>query len=236
MTHIAIVEDDADCRAQLEEYIRRYGAETGEEFQITAFSDGLDIAESYRPVYDVILLDIEMPQLDGMTAAARIRAFDPEVVLIFITNMAQYAIKGYEVDALDFVLKPVGYFPFSLKLKKALGALRARAQKDLFLPLEGGMKRVSASEISCIEVQGHRLLIHAESGDYALPGALRDMEEQLEGQHFVRCNKCYLVNLRHVTDVRQNTVTAGGHELQISRPRKREFLQALTDYFGGGGR
>lgn len=177
-----------------------------------------------------------MPRLDGMTAAERIRSFDPGVILIFITNMAQYAIKGYEVDALDFVLKPVGYFPFSLKLKKAVSALRARAQKDLLLPLDGGVKRVSSGEIYYIEVQGHRIIVHAESGDYVIPGALRDMEEQLEGQHFVRCNKCYLVNLRHVTDVRQNTVVAGGHELQISRPRKKEFLQALTDYFGGGGR
>ena len=130
----------------------------------------------------------------------------------------------------------MGYFPFSLKLKKAVSALRARVQKDLLLPLDGGVKRVSSGEIYYIEVQGHRIIVHAESGDYVLPGALRDMEEQLEGQHFVRCNKCYLVNLRHVTDVRQNTVVAGGHELQISRPRKKEFLQALTDYFAGGGR
>ena len=224
MVRIAIVEDDDACRAQLEAYVRRYGGETGGEFQITSFSDGLDIAEDYRPIYDIILLDIEMPRLDGMTAAERIRSFDPGVILIFITNMAQYAIKG------------VGYFPFSLKLKKAFSALRARAQKDLLLPLDGGVKRVSSGEIYYIEVQGHRIIVHAESGDYVIPGALRDMEEQLEGQHFVRCNKCYLVNLRHVTDVRQNTVVAGGHELQISRPRKKEFLQALTDYFGGGGR
>ena len=110
MVRIAIVEDDDACRAQLEAYVRRYGGETGGEFQITSFSDGLDIAEDYRPIYDSILLDIEMPRLDGMTAAERIRSFDPGVILIFITNMAQYAIKGYEVDALDFVLKPVGYF------------------------------------------------------------------------------------------------------------------------------
>lgn len=236
MVRIAIVEDDHACRAQLEAYVRRYGGETGGEFQITSFSDGLDIAEDYRPIYDIILLDIEMPRLDGMAAAERIRAFDPGVILIFITNMAQYAIKGYEVDALDFVLKPVGYFPFSLKLKKAVSALRARAQKDLLLPLDGGVKRVSSGEIHYIEVQGHRIIVHAEGGDYVLPGALRDMEEQLEGQHFVRCNKCYLVNLRHVTDVRRNTVVAGGHELQVSRPRKKEFLKALTDYYGGGGR
>ena len=68
-----------------------------------------------------------------------------------------------------------------------------------------------------------------------MPGTLRDMEAQLEERHFVRCNKCYLVNLRHVRQVRQNTVDVGGEQLLISRPRKKEFLQALTDYLGGGG-
>lgn len=188
MIRIAVVEDDPLCQAQLTEHIRRYGAENQVEFQITCFSDGLDIAEEYRPVYDIILLDIEMPQLDGMAAARRIRDFDPAVILIFITNMGQYAIKGYEVDTLDFVLKPVSYFQFSLKLKKAVSSLRNRASRDLLLTLEGGIKRVSSDCICYIEVQGHRLIVHCEDGDYALSGALRDMERQLEGQHFIRCN------------------------------------------------
>lgn len=236
MLKIAVVEDQTEVRESLSQFIRQYAGEQGLQAEVEPFADGAVIAEGYQPGYDIIFLDVEMPRLGGFGAAERIRAVDPDVVLVFVTNMAQYAIKGYEVDALDFVLKPVGYFPFSLKLKKAVSALRARAQKDLLLPLDGGVKRVSSGEIYYIEVQGHRIIVHAESGDYVIPGALRDMEEQLEGQHFVRCNKCYLVNLRHVTDVRQNTVVAGGHELQISRPRKKEFLQALTDYFGGGGR
>lgn len=236
MLRVAIVEDDPTCSALLQEFLSRYGDENGEALDVTVFADGLDIVENYRPVYDVILLDIEMPQLDGMTAAQRIRAFDPTVVLIFITNMAQYAIRGYEVDAMDFVLKPVNYFAFSLKLKKAVSAIRVRAKRELMLPLDGGMKRVPAADISYIEVLGHKLNVHVGNVLYTLSGSLREMEELLAGEHFVRCNKCYLVNLRHITDVRQNTLTAGGNELQISRPRKKEFLQALTDYYGGGGR
>ena len=113
MIRVAIVEDEAAVREQLAGYVQRCTRQYGTLFEVTMFTDGLEILEEYRPVYDIIFLDVEMPQLDGMETARRIRAMDSEVQLIFITNMAQYAIKGYAVGALDYVLKPVPYFAFS---------------------------------------------------------------------------------------------------------------------------
>jgi len=110
---IAMVEDEAAVREQLMGYVQRYTRQYGTEFSVTEFADGVDILENYRPVYDIVFLDVEMKHLDGMETARRIRALDADVVLIFITNMAQYAIKGYAVGALDYVLKPVPYFAFS---------------------------------------------------------------------------------------------------------------------------
>ena len=81
-----------------------------------AVEDGAVIAEHYEPGYDIIFMDVEMPGLDGFGAAEKIRAVDADAVLVFVTNMAQYAIKGYEVDALDYVLKPVNYYQFCTKL------------------------------------------------------------------------------------------------------------------------
>lgn len=107
MIRIAIVEDEAAVRQQLEGYVQRYTRQYGTEFEVHLFEDGIEILDDYRPVYDLILLDVEMKHLDGMETAQRIRALDNEVNLIFITNMAQYAINGYAVGALDYVLKPV---------------------------------------------------------------------------------------------------------------------------------
>lgn len=95
VTKVAIVEDDRDCAGRLEACARRYFEENGLDAEIVVFPDGMDIAEDYRPVWDIILMDIEMPHLDGMSAARRIRTVDPAAVIIFITNMARYAIKGY---------------------------------------------------------------------------------------------------------------------------------------------
>ena len=135
MLRVAIVEDDAGYANQLTEFLNRYGKENDEEIHLTIFRDGLDIVEDYQPVWDIILLDIEMPLLDGMSAAERIRALDPAVILIFITNMAQYAIKGYEVDAMDFVLKPVNYFAFNMKLHKACRVLGERSTASVLVPV-----------------------------------------------------------------------------------------------------
>ena len=126
MIRVAVVEDDAEVQGVLQEYVRRYTRQYGTEFEVTVFADGVDILEDYRAVYDIIFLDVEMKHLDGMTTAERIRQMDADVILIFITNMAQYAIRGYSVGALDYVLKPVPYFAFSQQLRKVEEQLRRR--------------------------------------------------------------------------------------------------------------
>lgn len=209
MTRIAIVEDEAAVREQLAGYVQRYTRQYGIQFEVTMFTDGVEILEDYRPVYDIIFLDVEMLHLDGMETARRIRELDSDVLLIFITNMAQYAIKGYAVGALDYVLKPV--------------------------PVDGGMRRLDAATIYYIESEGHRVHFYTEDGDFSAPGALKVLEEKLAGRLFARRNSGYLVNLAQVSGVQQNTVQVGPHELQISRPKRRAFLAALADYIGGEG-
>lgn len=237
MIRVAVVEDDAACARQLREYVERFAGENGETLKVETFTDGAQLAMDYRPIWDILLLDIEMPRMDGMTAARLIRRADPMAIIIFITNMAKYAIKGYEVDAMNFVLKPVNYFAFSVKMAKAVGVIHSRVRYNLIVPFEGGIRKIPAEDVYYIEVANHRLHIHAKDGSYTMLGALKDMEQQLEGLHFARCNKCYLVNLRHVLGLKGGMVTLeGGQSLQVSRPRKKEFQTAVMNYYGGGGR
>ena len=114
MYHIAIVEDEKEFSTQLEKYLEQYQEENNVRFKVSVFQDGAEILEDYKKIYDVILLDIEMPRLNGMDAAEQIREMDTEVTLMFITNMASYAINGYAVGALDFVMKPINYYTFSI--------------------------------------------------------------------------------------------------------------------------
>ena len=126
MINIAIVEDEAMYAKQLQEFLHQYEKENGEVFNITVYSDGDQIVHKYKSQFDIILMDVEMKFMDGMSAAEEIRKVDTEVVIIFITNMAQYAIRGYAVDALDYVLKPVNYYQFCTKLSRAIQRVQRR--------------------------------------------------------------------------------------------------------------
>lgn len=140
---IALVEDDLQYRTQLKEYIAQYAAASGQEIHVTEFSDGDEIALHYKAEYDIILMDIEMTFMDGMTAAEEIRQKDQDVVIIFITNSPQYAIKGYAVDALDYVLKPVSYFAFSQRLERAIKRMKRREEKYFTLTTRDGTHRIA---------------------------------------------------------------------------------------------
>ena len=234
MIRVAIVEDDASYSAQLRDYVERCFTELSQDVDVTVFPNGLDIVEYYQPVWDIILMDIMMPHMDGMRAAHRIREQDPAVVLIFITSMAQYAIKGYEVDAMDFVLKPVEYAQLALKLKKAMGMVKQRQQRYLMVHLDGEKQRIATRDILFIEVINHQLHIHTAGKEYIVAGTLQKIEEDLAELPFFRCSHSFVVNLANVTTLRKETVLVGEREIPVSRPNRREMLQRLSDYLGGG--
>ena len=235
MIRIALVEDEAEVRAQLQGYVQRHTRQYGTEFAVTEFADGMELLDDYRPVYDILFLDVEIKHLDGMETARRVRELDKDVIIVFITNMAQYAIGGYAVGALDYVLKPVPYFAFSQQLRKAEEQLRRRARHYLALPVEGGMRRLDSSLIYYLESEGHRVHFYTEEGDFVAAGTLKAFEEKLAERPFARCNSGYLVNLAQVKSVQQGMVQVGPYELQVSRPRRKAFLAALADHIGGEG-
>lgn len=234
MTRIAIVEDEPAVAQQIEQYTKKYLTEHNIQGETACFADGMALAEGYRPLWDIIFLDIEMPQLDGMSAAQYIRQKDPTVILIFITNMARYAIKGYEVGALDFVLKPVNYAQFAMKLRRALEQAAQRVRHSIIVSVGGEQRRIVTEQLLYIEVRGHWLSMHLSDEVIEISGSLQQMEEKLAGQPFVRSSNSYLVNLRYVKNMRRDAVTLGAEELPLSRGRRAEFLQKLSDYMSGG--
>ncbi len=235
MINIAVVEDDERQIEQTERYIRDFEKESGQTFNVTVFHDGLALLDRYKSVYDIIFMDIEMPDLDGMETAKKLRELDSAVIIIFMTNMQQYAIRGYEVEALDYMVKPVGYFTFALKLKKAIKKLGRSAEAFLNVPQENGVMRLDTSRIRYIEVINHRLVYHTDDGKYEARGSLTEIENKLSQYDFSRCNHCYLVNLRAVRGIRGNMVLIADEELQISRPKRKAFLDDLAHFCGRGG-
>ena len=232
MFRIAIVEDEDAFAEDLQNYLLQFQKESGERFLIRRYTDGDEIAEGYSGDHDVILMDIQMRFMDGMTAAEKIRELDREVIIIFITNRADYAIRGYQVDALDYVLKPVNYISFAQKMRRALERLGNRQQEQVVLNTRSGMLRVDTGKIYFVESEGHQLLYHTAIGDHYVRGRMQDAEEMLSGRDFFRINKGCLVNMKHVDGVQDGCCLVHGAKLLISRARRAQFMAALAKYLG----
>ena len=233
--NIAIVEDEPAIVEQLTGLIRRFGAEHDMAFEIFSFGDGIDFLDRYKSIYDIVCMDIEMPLMDGMTTAKKLREAGDRSPVIFITNMARYAVRGYEVDAVGFIVKPVGYYSFSERLKRAVSLVNATRNNYVVFTLKDGVVKIYLDEVKYVEVFRHKILYHTFGGITEVRGTMHETEDLLAGKNFARCNSCWLVNLRHVRSVVGSTVKVADEELTVSRNKRKEFLEKLTVYLAGGG-
>ena len=233
MLRLAVVDDDSATRQLLCSYLEQYRQECGEPIKVTEFTDGDELVEAYRSQFDLILLDVEMKFLDGMSTARAIRQMDAEVIIIFITNMAQYAIQGYEVDALDYVLKPVSYFALTQRINRAIQKMHRREKRYFTISVRGGTVKLETGDIYYVESFKHQLTYHTRSGDFVASGTIQQAEETLPSGGFFRSGKSYLVNLDHVDGVRGGFAVIHGDQLPISRAKKTAFLEALADHVSG---
>lgn len=233
MLKVAVVDDEMEERKTLLQYYELLKIKEYHDLDIYTYESGDEFLEKKEGPFDLVCLDIDMKGLDGISTAKEIRKSDSQVMIIFVTNMAQMAIRGYEVQALDFVVKPVNYYSFALKMKNAFDMIRSRVSKSIVLPTAGGMQRISADDIYYVEVSGHYVFYHTKEGLFRQKSSMKEAEEKLAGLCFRRCNNCYLVNLQHVECVNKDDLRVNGDWLKISRPRKKEFLQSLANYMGG---
>lgn len=231
MINVCIVEDDLEQANLLKNYIEKYGNGRKEQFNISYLPDGIDLVDGYKGQFDIILLDIQMKHLDGMAAAEKIRQVDSDVIIIFITSTVQYAVQGYAVDALGYVLKPVPYTQFEQLFEKAAQRVKSK-QNHLYIrvSVEDRQLKLDCETVHYIESQRNNVVLHCSDGDYVTAGPLKRFDEMLAEHGFSKCHNAYIVNLSYVEAVQKEEVfLTSGEVLPISRARKKEFMAALTE-------
>lgn len=236
MISIAILDDERTAIEETRKCLETYFKEIGEDATINEFEDAKAFINGYSPRFDLLFLDIQMAKENGIDIAKKIRETDSTSIIVFVTNMANLAVKGYEVDASDFIVKPLEYFSFKIKMNRIMERVRQNSEiGSTLIQTENGKIKVKASSIRYIEVFKHHLIYHLTDGDYQAYGSLSQVEEKL-GDDFSRCANCYLVNLRYVKKIDAYDLYLAGEDnpLRISLAKKKTFMEDLTRYIGKG--
>ena len=229
---VAIIDDDEKQLNIIKSYFASAEETLEQKFKLEYFSDGLLFLDKFKDEYDILMLDIEMPLIDGVSLAKKIRQTGSTCSIIFITHMPQYAIEGYEVEATAYVLKPLKLLNFTEAVKRAVKRVLSQRTEAAHIVLSGrgGIKSISSNDIYYIEAMGHCIIFHTAEGEYTDRTTLNGLEEKLKDSNFARCNSCYLVNLKFVENVSNNTVTVHGKELAVSRNKKKSFVEKYMEY------
>lgn len=232
MIHIAIVEDNSEERERLEGYISSFSKKNNISITYQSFEKAEPFLNSPDHSFDIVLMDIELPGINGMNACYQLRESNKDIIIIFITNMASFAIKGYEVDALDFVLKPIRQELFDTKLMKAISRIISEKDEKISFAVDRTTKVFPLSDILYFDILDHSLCIHTKNGSFNTRSSLNKIEKELEGKNFFRCNNYCLINLKHIKEVSHDEILIGNERIKLSRARKKDFNARLCQYLG----
>ena len=232
MLIFAIVEDEDSIAEQLSSYVKTWCDRRSLKYKLCRFSDAVSFLDCYDPNTDIVFMDIVMPYMNGMDAAKALRKIDNIVTLVFITNIANYAVNGYEVNALDFIIKPINYDFFSIKMSKIADNALHNKHERIIVQTDGSARVISFMELYYVESDGHYLVYHTERGNIRARGTMNEAEARLADSCFARCNVSYLINLSYITEIKGEDVYIEKTQLHISRAKKKEFMRTVANYFG----
>lgn len=231
---IAICDDDSLDREYIIGFLKKWSDERKIILQIVAFASAEQFLFQYAEEkdYDLLILDIEMGAMDGVTLAKMIRAKNEQIQILFITGYPDFMSYGYDVDAIHYLLKPVEYEKVSRVFDKVVRNLEQN-EEVLFLQLNHEMARFVLSEINYIEVLAHSCTIHTIHGDFATKTSITELEKRL-GNGFIRTHRSYLVNLEKVKRITKTDVVLDDEtKVMLSRRNYTLVNHAFIDYFSG---
>ena len=231
MIKFAICDDEPLMAQALAGHLADYMKEKSmTAYSVSNFSDGRTLLESAGS-FDVIFLDIQMEQPDGMETARLLRRRGDHSLLVFVTVLKELVFDAFQVEAYDYLLKPLDSARFKQTMNRVLRSLEQRTAEDIVIQRGTGCEVVLLSDIVYCEVLGRKIYLHKSDGtvsDYY--DKLEDLERRVDGRFF-KCHRSFLVNLDYVRGCQDGQVLLfQGERIPASRLRERELTQALLRY------
>ncbi|QHI72639.1 LytR/AlgR family response regulator transcription factor [Aminipila terrae] len=229
MIKIAVCDDEEIMRSQLNNKIVAYMENTNCSSQVFLFSNAEELVESSTD-YDIIFLDIQMEGMSGMEAARKIREAGGESYIVFITVLKEYVYDAFDVEATDYLLKPVEDERFMRAMDRILHYIEDKRTASLTVQKSTGYKIIRLTDIFYCEVINRKIYIYTKQGVIDYYNKIDELEKQLKS-YFVRCHRSYLVNLQYVCGYENGIAQLeNGNKIPISRSRQQDFIKAVLNY------
>ncbi len=231
MYNLVIFSDEEDFINKLEKILYKY-AETNEiNFNIVSYGNVEYFFADYKMNYDLLFIDIDLTDINSIELSKRVREQDKMIEIVFVTYLAKYAIKGYDVSAIDFIVKPLEYDVISSKMSRILSSIDYNKKKDsVVIPLVRKIVKLYLNDIVFVEIYSHDIIIHTVYGEYRSYGSMVMIQKLLSDDIFSKANRSTLVNLEWIKKIDGSNVIVGNTSVSISRPRKKDFLICYRKY------
>lgn len=231
MYKIAIIENEEKDYNLLKEKLKKYELESSSCFNVSVFTSAYQFLDCNSKDFDIAFIDIQMDGMDGMSLACKIRENNTNIDIIFVTNMANYAIKGYKVNAYDFIVKPVNQTHLNNTMDSLLKSRKLRNSKSISLKCKDQIIVVETSNIIYIEVESHLVSYFLSDGRKIEKwSTLKDERQQLD-ETFIKPNQYTLVNIKWIESVEDDYLLVKDKKIPISRKYKKEVTDAVMAYY-----
>ncbi len=235
LIYIAVCEDEKIQVELLEKYVNNWADERNIKAVIEAFSsaESFDFSWSMNKRYDVLLLDIQMEGINGVELAKKIRKEDDIIDIVFITAIFDYIQVGYDVGAINYLIKPID----EKKLHQCLDRVVQKTSKEaktILIDIDGEIIRIIQDDIRYIESFGHNVEIITIDEKYTTRKNIGIIEKELDENSFVRCHRSYIVGLEHVKRIgREDIELDNGDVIPVSRRKYSKTNMAFIKYYRG---
>ena len=230
MLKIALCEDEQLQRELIKNYIDM--SLLNKNYEIFEFKSGEELIANYPQNLDILFLDIQMEKINGMDTARKIRTFDNNVEIIFITGIWDYVQEGYEVRAYRYIIKPIDFNSFETQLNLCIKEIENQKRPSIVATYKGEVNKIDIGSIVYIETDNRNTLIHTKEKSYRSNMGISKLEKHLEGSTFFRCHNSFLINLEYINKIVQDSVFLGEYEIQVSRHKMKELKIQFTSFLG----
>ncbi len=230
MIKIAVCDDEISAIQNISNKIEFYLNKKGMDFSISKFLNGESLLSNNNEYFDAVFLDIKMNKINGMDTAKAIRKDNDKTAIIFVTVLKEYVFDAFQVNAANYLIKPVQNEKLYAVLDKLVETTYSSANNYIVIHKSGEIKKVPYSDIIYCEVVNHHVFIYEKSNINEYGSKIDNLENEFN-EDFFRCHRSYIVNLRYVNRYSDGFIyLPGGEKVPVATRRHQDFMKALLHY------